>query len=39
MFIGNDVLYTEGFTINLASTSTHILSYEVTIIVNARSYL
>lgn len=38
MFIVNNVFCIEGFTINLASTSAHILSYKVTIVVNARSY-
>lgn len=37
MFIGNDVLYIESFTINLASASTHILICSVTIIINARN--
>ena len=38
MLIGNDVLYTESFTINLASASAHILSCGVTIVINARNH-
>lgn len=38
MLIGNNVLRTEGFMINLASNSTQILSSGVTIVINARSH-
>ena len=38
MLIRNDVLCTEGFTINLANASAHILSFEVTIVISARSH-
>lgn len=39
MLIGNDILCTEGFTINLASISAHISSCGVTIVINARNHL
>ena len=38
MLIGNDILCTEGFTINLASASAHILSCGVTIVIDARNH-
>ena len=38
ILIRNVVLYIEGFMINLASASAHILSCGVTIVINARSY-
>ena len=38
MLIGNNIFCTEGFTINFASASTHILSCGVTIIINARNH-
>ena len=38
MLIGNNILCTEGFTINLASASAHILSCGVTIVINARNH-
>ena len=39
MLIGNNIFCTEGFTINLASAFAHILSCEVTIVINARNHL
>lgn len=39
MLIGNNILYIEGFTINLASVSAHILRCGVIIVINATSYL
>ena len=39
MLIGNDVFCTEGFTINLANASAHILSCGVTIVISARNHL
>ena len=38
MLIGNNVFYTEVFTINLASASAHILSCGVSIVISARSH-
>ena len=38
MLIGNNVLYTEGFTINLANASAHILSCGMTILISASSH-
>lgn len=38
MLIGNDILCTEGFAINLASVSAHILSCGVTIVVDVRNH-
>ena len=38
MLIGNDVLCTEGFTINLANVSAHILSCGMTIVISARNH-
>lgn len=38
MLIGNDVLCTEDFTINLANASAHILSYGVIIVISARNH-
>lgn len=37
MLIGNNIFCTDGFTINLASASAYILSYGLTIIVNAKN--
>lgn len=39
MLIGNNILCTESLTINLASAFAYILSFEVTIVINARNYL
>lgn len=39
MLIGNDILYTKSFTINLANVSAHILSYRMIIVINAKNYL
>lgn len=39
MLIGNNVFCTEGFTINLANASAHILSCGVTIVISARNHL
>lgn len=39
MFIRNDIFYTKGFTINLASAFIYILSCGVTIVINARNHL
>lgn len=39
ILIGNDVFYTKGFKINLTSASAHILSCEITIVINARNHL
>lgn len=39
MLIGNNILCTEGFTINLASIFTHILSCRVTIVISTKSHL
>lgn len=36
MLIGNNVFYTEGFSINLANASAYILSCKVDIIISAR---
>ena len=39
MLIGNNVFCTEGFTINLANASAHIISCGVTIVISARNHL
>ena len=39
ILIGNNILCIEGFTINLARSSAHILSYGVAIVINARNHL
>lgn len=39
MLIGNNVLCTESFTINLISDSAHILTCGMTIVINARNHL
>ena len=38
MLIGNNVLCTEGFTINLANASAHILSCGITIVISAKNH-
>lgn len=38
IFIGNDVFYIEGFTINLTNAFAYILSCGMTIIMNARNH-
>ena len=38
MLIGNNILCTEGFTINLINASAHILSCGMTIVISARNH-
>lgn len=38
MLIGNNIFYTENFSINFASSSSYIQSYSINIIINAEYY-